>query len=51
MQHLGMVASERKKQLEKMDAEMVCRRVYESRPDQSLEEIFEDMYKEVLTNG
>ena len=51
MQHLGMVASERKKQLEKMDGEMVCRRVYESKTDQTLEEIFEDMYKEVLTNG
>lgn len=51
MQHLGMVGSERKRQLHKMEAELIDRKLLETKPDQGLEEIVRDMYKGVQTNG
>ncbi len=51
MQHLGMVASERKKQISKMDGEMVYRELLETKPEESLEEIFVKLYKEGLKDG
>ena len=51
MRHLGMVQSERKRQVAKMDGEMVKRQLLEEKPDRSLEEIVNQLYEEVCVNG
>ena len=51
MRHLGMVQSERKRQVAKMNGEMVKRQLLEEKPDRSLEEIVNQLYEEVCVNG
>ena len=46
-----MVQSERKRQVAKMDGEMVKRQLLEEKPDRSLEEIVNQLYEEVCVNG